>query len=403
MLALARGVGVYHMGSIDSRNVLFSRAARSTAAFAGLFLLLQYAVGLAHERIWFVLAASAVFGVMVARDALLRVLVANSRLRPRFVTRIALLGDADSIRDFDSVEDATNHAVVEREYLETQNDIRLALRKADRLVDLLQQGQIDRVVVLAPGPGIPGVNAVIRRFGMRGVPVDLLTGATQVSEARQEIGRVRGYSTVHIRPGLHGFRRRATKRAFDIAMSAAFLILFAPVFAVVAVAIKLGSSGPVFYRQGRLGQHGRQFDMVKFRSMVPNADELVADLSRENEADGPLFKMKLDPRVTRVGRFIRRTSIDELPQLWNVLRGQMSLVGPRPALPSEADGWPVELFDRLEVLPGISGLWQVCGRSNASFADYARLDLYYVDNWTFRLDLAILARTIPAAAGRGAY
>ncbi|MCL4110587.1 UNVERIFIED_CONTAM: hypothetical protein GTU68_035561 [Idotea baltica] len=160
--------------------------------------------------------------------------------------------------------------------------------------------------------------------------------------------------------------------------------------AVAAIAVKVGSTGPVFYKQRRLGRGGQQFEMIKFRSML-------------NEADGPLFKIKDDPRITRVGGILRRTSIDELPQLWNVVRGHMSLVGPRPALAIEADGWPIELFDRLEVPPGITGLWQVNGRSNASFADYARLDLYYVDNWTIGLDVAILARTIPALLGRGAY
>ena len=130
--------------------------------------------------------------------------------------------------------------------------------------------------------------------------------------------------------------------------------------------------------------------------MVPNAHQLRHELAALNEADGPLFKIKNDPRVTRVGRFLRKTSLDELPQLWNVLRGEMSLVGPRPALPEEATLWAPELRDRLRVQPGITGMWQVSGRSNTSFEEYSRLDLYYVDNWSLLADLTILGKTVPA-------
>jgi len=135
---------------------------------------------------------------------------------------------------------------------------------------------------------------------------------------------------------------------------------------------------------------------VKFRTMVPNAHALRAELAALNEADGPLFKIKNDPRITRIGRLLRKTSLDELPQLWNVLRGEMSLVGPRPALPEEAKLWAPELRDRLRVQPGITGMWQVSGRSNTSFDEYSRLDLYYVDNWSLIADLSIMAKTLPS-------
>ena len=172
---------------------------------------------------------------------------------------------------------------------------------------------------------------------------------------------------------------------------------------VVSLLIKVDSRGPVFYRQRRVGKNGRLFDVVKFRTMVPNAHALRQELAALNEADGPLFKIRNDPRITRIGRFLRKTSIDELPQLWNVLRGEMSLVGPRPALPEEAALWAPELRDRLRVQPGITGMWQVSGRSNTSFDEYSRLDLYYVDNWSLIADLSIMAKTAPlgaAPAGR---
>ena len=167
--------------------------------------------------------------------------------------------------------------------------------------------------------------------------------------------------------------------------------------------MKLTSPGPVLFRQTRVGQYARPFEVLKLRTMVLDAEARLAALGELNEADGPMFKMAHDPRITRVGGFLRRTSLDELPQLWNVARGQMSLVGPRPALPSEMVEWDSELYNRLRVKPGITGMWQVNGRSGSSFADYQRLDLYYVDNWSILVDVGILAKTLPAVlSSRGA-
>ncbi len=173
---------------------------------------------------------------------------------------------------------------------------------------------------------------------------------------------------------------------------------------LVAIGIKLDSRGPVFFRQVRVGRNGDPFTMYKFRTMVADAESRLNEVEALNEADGALFKIRNDPRVTRVGGTLRRFSIDELPQFWNVLRGSMSLVGPRPALASEAARWDAKTRQRLRVKPGLTGMWQVSGRSSASFEDYSRLDLYYVDNWSLIADLAIIARTIPTVLGRhGAY
>jgi exopolysaccharide biosynthesis polyprenyl glycosylphosphotransferase len=198
--------------------------------------------------------------------------------------------------------------------------------------------------------------------------------------------------------------RAVAKRMFDVAVAAFGLVFAAPVVLAVAIATKLDSPGPVFFSQERIGKDGELFPVRKLRSMVVDAEQRLEDLRDQSEADGPLFKMRHDPRLTRVGRFLRATSIDELPQLWNVLRGEMSVVGPRPALASEAAEWSEDLRGRLRVKPGITGMWQVNGRSSASFDDYARHDLYYVDNWSLLTDLAIVAKTIPVVLGRrGAY
>jgi exopolysaccharide biosynthesis polyprenyl glycosylphosphotransferase len=185
------------------------------------------------------------------------------------------------------------------------------------------------------------------------------------------------------------------KRAFDVAVAAGLLVVLSPLLAAVALAVKLTDGGPVLFRQVRVGRGGDEFSMLKFRSMRVSAEAELADLRADhNERTGPLFKLAADPRVTRVGRIIRPLSLDELPQLWNVLRGDMSLVGPRPALPSEVAAFPDELQARHAVRPGITGLWQVEARDNPSFAAYRRLDLFYVDNWSLLLDLVILLGTI---------
>jgi exopolysaccharide biosynthesis polyprenyl glycosylphosphotransferase len=198
--------------------------------------------------------------------------------------------------------------------------------------------------------------------------------------------------------------RATAKRAFDIAGASVGLILTSPILLIAGLAIVMDSRGPILFRQTRVGKNHVPFTLLKLRSMVVDAESRLAELREHNEADGPLFKMRRDPRVTRVGRILRATSIDELPQLWNVMRGDMSLVGPRPAPPSEAEHWDEELAQRLRVKPGITGMWQVSGRSESNFADYTRLDLYYVDNWSLATDLAILAKTLPVVLSRrGSY
>jgi len=192
------------------------------------------------------------------------------------------------------------------------------------------------------------------------------------------------------------------KRVIDVLLSAFGLVLLAPAICMVAIAIKLDSAGSIIYSSDRIGKKGQTFRCHKFRTMVTNADELKESLRHLNERDGVLFKISEDPRVTRIGRFLRAWSIDELPQLWNVLKGDMSLVGPRPGLPSEFDQYSLDHLRRLEVLPGITGMWQVEARRNPSFDQYITLDLQYVENWSIWLDVRLLWKTIGAVlAGTG--
>jgi exopolysaccharide biosynthesis polyprenyl glycosylphosphotransferase len=195
--------------------------------------------------------------------------------------------------------------------------------------------------------------------------------------------------------------RRAIKRALDVLGAIFGLIVLSPLFLCIAVGVKLSSDGPVFFRQERYGYRRRRFRMIKFRSMVNNAEQMLDDLEHVNEAVGPIFKIENDPRVTKFGKFIRSTSLDELPQLWNVLVGEMSLVGPRPMSVRDVSLFnEATLMRRFSVKPGITGLWQVNGRSGVGFDQWIQMDFSYIDEWSLRLDFKILARTVSAVLKR---
>src|SRR5579885_2784098 len=216
-------------------------------------------------------------------------------------------------------------------------------------------------------------------------------------------GAPAGVPQLCIATSWHGWQGLA-KRIVDVVAAAALLVLLAPVLLLITIAIKLESRGPVLFRQTRLGKDGCSFTFLKFRGMVADAEARQAELDALNEADGPIFKMKRDPRVTRVGRFIRKTSLDELPQLWNVLRGEMSLVGPRPPVPKEVSRYEPWQHGRLAVKPGMTGLWQVSGRSNIRFSEMVRLDFEYIEHWSLLLDMKIVLLTFVAVIRTdGAY
>ena len=185
-----------------------------------------------------------------------------------------------------------------------------------------------------------------------------------------------------------------SKRAIDIIGAGSGLLLLSPVIAIVACAVKFTSKGPIFFSQKRVGKNGKLFDMYKFRSMVVNAEELKEKLAHQNEMSGPMFKMKDDPRVTKVGKFIRKTSLDELPQLWNVLKGDMSLVGPRPSLPKEVKQFEEWMYKRLTVKPGLTCYWQVSVRNNIDFEDWMKLDISYVEDRNLWIDIKLIFKTV---------
>jgi exopolysaccharide biosynthesis polyprenyl glycosylphosphotransferase len=227
---------------------------------------------------------------------------------------------------------------------------------------------------------------------------------TDVSRERLKVRPVAGLPLVHLEAPRALHAAHWAKRVFDVVGALGILVLTAPITIATALAIKLHDNGPVVFRQTRIGRDGQAFSCLKFRSMVVDAEHLRTDLEVNHERSAVLFKMAQDPRVTKPGRLIRRLSLDELPQLWNVVRGQMSLVGPRPPLPHEVARYENDMNQRLRVRPGMTGLWQVSGRSDLSWDETVRLDLYYVDNWSMIQDLSILAKTFSAVvSSRGAY
>ncbi|PZE20877.1 sugar transferase [Paenibacillus xerothermodurans] len=271
------------------------------------------------------------------------------------------------------------------------------------LREVLKNSLVEEIIITIPSER-DLVNRLITDLRKLDINIKIVPDLYNLVMSTVQIGNINSLPVVTlVKTPMRGLGL-VTKRFIDILASALAIILVAPVFLMTAVAIKLDSKGGIIYKQQRIGKNGKPFYMYKFRSMVSNADSLLTQLESHNEADGIAFKMKDDPRVTTVGRFIRKYSIDELPQLFNVLIGNMSLVGPRPPLPNEVEHYGDWEWRRLEVLPGITGLWQVSGRSDLSFNQWMHLDIYYIENWSIAFDIKILLKTIPVVLkGEGAY
>ena len=283
---------------------------------------------------------------------------------------------------------------------EQPGDGRPVIGRLEDIEHILHTQVIDEVAICLPVSDWSRIDEVARLCEEEGkiVRIPMYTLEHTLSTGRvEEFGGVPIYSIVAGPDRMVGL---AAKRMLDFVGAAILIVATAPLAAWIAIKIRRDSAGPVLFRQERVGEHGRRFEVLKFRTMAVGAEEQLADLAHRNEIRGPAFKLTDDPRVTPVGRWMRRTSLDELPQLWNVLRGEMSLVGPRPPLPSEVEGYDVWHRRRLSMKPGMTGLWQVRERQEPDFDRWVETDLEYIDGWSFWLDVKIIARTIPAVIGR---
>ena len=279
-----------------------------------------------------------------------------------------------------------------------------ALGSTENLPRLLQELPINEVIIALPWTARDKIIHIMNLCQRAGVIAKIVPDLFQLSLSRVAIDDVGGIPLIGIREAKMTLFDSIIKRTIDLIGTLILGIVFAPIMLLIALFIRLDSPGPIIFAQARVGRGGRDFVAYKFRSMYVGAEEEQQKLNGLNEAIGPKFKIRNDPRRTRVGRWLRRTSLDELPQLWNVLRGEMSLVGPRPAMRNEVVQYQEWHKRRLDVAPGITGLSQVSGRSDLTFDEQAMLDIYYVENWSPWMDIWILMRTVPAVLfGRGAY
>ena len=278
------------------------------------------------------------------------------------------------------------------------------LGQLEQLPEIIEKHAIECVFIASSAVGPDLMKRVTKSLRWQNLEVRVSANLTDIMASRLTVQPVGYLLSLSLRPVRLSASQVVRKRALDLLIAGAVAILTSPIWVLIALMVKSTSRGPVLFRQQRVGRDGQLFTIYKFRTMVADAESRLALLADQNEAQGPLFKIRKDPRITRVGRWLRRSSLDELPQLLNVLKGQMSLVGPRPPLPTEVAVYHDWHRDRLAVQPGITGLWQVGGRSELSFDDAVRLDLFYIENWSLTLDLFILGKTVPAVlSSRGAY
>lgn len=321
--------------------------------------------------------------------------------------RAIVVGEQEDLEALSKSLERSRHEpmqVVARASMSARGDSITPIAELAAIDVLLDQQPVDEVILAEPSYPEGDVLDLVSTCHARGVRVRIAPATTDVLIRRAEFVPGSATPLFEVRaPVFEGFDFW-TKRAFDLVVSSLLIIGLAPLMAVIFTLIKLDSRGPLFYRSRRPGLGGAPFDCLKLRTMIVGADQMQSTLEQDNEADGALFKIRRDPRVTRVGAFLRRFSLDELPQLLNVLRGEMSLVGPRPLPERDYELMTDRHRRRYEVLPGMTGLWQISGRSDLTFDELVRLDFQYLEAWSISLDLAIIAKTIPAVIRRhGAY
>jgi len=396
----------------------YKRVAAASLWLFGIIAIFSYVFRIETARGYVGLALPVgLLGLLLSRW-LIRQHLSIRRGQGRSMSRLLLLGGPGAVSHLASTLHGAKHAgylpvavympnVETDTGVEASSGLKIVGHKPDidSIVAAIEYCGADAVAVSA---GVQLHPQTLRHLGWelaaRNIGLIMAPALTDIAGPRIHTQQVAGLPLIHVTtPTLEGGQRVA-KRLFDLAAAGLLLMLASPAMVLVSLLIKLDSPGPILFRQERVGMEGNRFFIIKFRSMVVDAESRRADLEGKNQGNGPLFKMKNDPRVTRLGGILRRFSVDELPQLLNVLTGSMSLVGPRPPLPREVEAYENDVRRRLLVKPGLTGLWQVSGRSNLSWQDSVRLDLYYVENWSLAGDLVIILRTVRAVfRSTGAY
>lgn len=395
--------GFYNRPILSSRRqaalMLFKGCALAVAlTIFGLFLVKWPNVLLARSVI--ILFGLTSFALILIKEEIIRRVMQSRLGDSQFKRRLILAGSPEDLERF--IPSARGGAF---DGLEVVAQVDLNKHTVDDLVEMLHFHSANAVVISAKHTYFGQVEKAVQACELEGVEAWLLADFFNTQVCQTSLDEFSGRPVLVFRSAPADSWQRVAKQTLDFVGATVFLVATFPLFVIFGLAVKISSPGPIFFRQQRAGLNGRPFVMLKFRSMISNAEQRKHEIERLNEMEGPVFKVSNDPRVTRVGRFLRKWSIDEWPQMINVLRGEMSLVGPRP-LPVDE----VKRFDdvadrrRLSVKPGLTCLWQVSGRNTiTSFKEWVRLDLQYIDNWSFWLDIQILARTVPAVLrGTGA-
>lgn len=383
----------------------YKRVVSATVSLLGILAILALVLKIEVARGYFAIALPlGVVGLLTSRW-LMRTWLHRQRLKGHFLSRVVVLGRPGDVRYVIGQIHKKSGAAYQivgaalpagntKTFMGEGTDVIPVVASINTVVDAVKRFDVDAVIVAGP---VKGGSKYVQELGwdLEGTDTEIIlaTGLTSVSGPRIHARPVEGLPLMHIeQPQYKGFKH-VLKRALDIALSASALLVLLPVFALLAFLIRRDSDGQALFRQERIGRTGEKFIMYKFRSMVEGAGADRAALESANEGAGPLFKMRDDPRITKTGRWLRRYSLDELPQFWNVFIGDMSLVGPRPPLASEVEKYETRVLRRLYIKPGLTGMWQVNGRSELDWQDSVRLDLYYVENWSLAGDLLILLRT----------
>ena len=393
-------------GFYERRSPLGSRQtlwliAKSISLCALVVIAVMYFLGLTVlSRSVIVLFAVFTVGALFVKDRLFQIYLRRHSQCGRYSRPVILVGAPERNQEFETL--LTEHPEWNMHVL---SKIEPGPQLLKELPQMLHRHPVSCVVFNVAQTAFADVEKAILICETEGVEAWLVADFVRTSIARATVDDFYGKPLLVFRTTPDITWQLLCKRLIDVVGSLLGLVVLGPLLMLpLAIIIKLTSPGPILFRQRRSGLHGRLFTMYKFRSMVTNAEMLRAELDAFNEQAGPVFKMKDDPRVTKVGRFLRLTSLDELPQLWNVIRGEMSLVGPRPPIPSEVEHYDPWHRRRLSMKPGITCLWQISGRNNIAFDQWMKLDLQYIDNWSLWLDLKILARTFPVVlTGFGAH
>ena len=417
-LALIGGATIAGMWAIRSQGLLLSRVSsvrvleltrisRAVGILGVLVLLLDRVLRFDFAIRQVLLSSALTLTFLVASRSVYRGWLSKARESGTYCRRIVLLGvDEEAARLHELFETHREigirvvGVIGDRAEAKVHHLDDLWLGEIDKTVALVDFANASGVVVSPNGVPMWRLNGLVRELHGRGLHVHLATGISGIDSRRLRSTPVAHEPLLYVEALTLGRVQLLSKRIMDVALAMFALVVLSPMLLAIAALIKVEDRGPVFFKQRRVGRDAHLFDVIKFRTMFVDAENKLSSLQENNERNGPLFKMTNDPRVTRIGRFLRDSGLDELPQLINVRRGEMSLVGPRPALPKEVESFSADHRARDQVMPGISGLWQVEARDNPSFEAYRRLDLFYVENWSITLDLLIILGTVEQFASR---